>query len=199
MITLFLSNTDQPEFSLHPKNKTKTEGDNVTFTCNATGNPSPTLRWTKNGSVLTAGSRISLSSDDKQFTITNVIREDSGQYVCEAINDVTTVRSISATLNVQCKITFTCVSKHFLWVGMKSHAVGKVGLALVFISSSNLCHLLMKKEERGLGGGRRAYPCWFLFSVIVIYFFIFCFIFFIIHSVCLLFFIRKCFQMFLGR
>ena len=54
-------------------------------------------------------------------------------------------------------------------LGMKSHAVGKVGLALVFISSSNLCHLLMKKEERGLGGGRRAYPCWFLFSAIVFF------------------------------
>ena len=106
MITLFFSNTDQPQFSLHPKNKTKTEGDNVTFTCNATGNPSPTFRWTKNGSVLTAGSRISLSSDDKQLTITNVIRGDSGQYVCEAINDVTTVQSNSATLNVQCKITY---------------------------------------------------------------------------------------------
>ena len=33
-------------------------------------------------------------------------REDSGQYVCEATNNVTTVQSDSATLNVQCKITY---------------------------------------------------------------------------------------------
>ena len=199
MITLFFSNTDQPEFSLHPKNKTKTEGDNVTFTCNATGNPSPTFRWTKNSSVLTAGSRISFSSDSKQLTMTNVIRGDSGQYVCEAINDVTTVQSNSATLNVQCKITFTRVPQHSLWVGMKSHAVGKVGLALVFISSSNLCHLLMKKEERGFGGGRRAYPCWFLFSVIVIYFFYFLFYFFH-YTLCLpLIFHNKMFSNVLGN
>ena len=98
--------TDQPEFSVHPQNETKTEGDNVTFTCNATGNPAPTFRWTKNGSVLTTGSRISLSSDDKQLTLTNVTREDSGQYVCEATNNVTTVPSDSATLNVECKITY---------------------------------------------------------------------------------------------
>ena len=97
--------TDQPEFSVHPQNATKTEGDNVTFTCNATGNPAPTFRWTKNGSVLTTGSRISFSSDSKQLTITNVTREDSGQYVCKAANNVRTVSSDSATLNVKCKIT----------------------------------------------------------------------------------------------
>ena len=91
---------------MHPQNATQIEGSNVSFTCNATGNPAPTFRWTKNGSVLTAGSRISLSSDGKQLTITNVTREDSGQYVCEATNSVRTVPSDSATLNVQCKITY---------------------------------------------------------------------------------------------
>ena len=90
---------------MHPQNATKIEGDNVTFTCNATGNPAPTFRWTKNGSVLRTGSRISLLSHGKHLTITNVTREDSGQYVCEATNNVTTVPSDSATLNVQCKIT----------------------------------------------------------------------------------------------
>ena len=103
-VSLFI--TDQPEFSVHPQNATKIEGDNVTFTCNATGNPAPTFRWTKNGSVLTPVSRISLSSDGKQLTVTNVTREDSGQYFCEATNNVTTVASDSATLNVKCKITY---------------------------------------------------------------------------------------------
>ena len=97
--------TDKPEFSVHPQNATQIEGSNVSFTCNATGNPAPTFRWNKNGSVLTTGSRISLSSDGKQLTLTNVTREDSGQYVCEATNNVRTVPSDSATLNVQCKIT----------------------------------------------------------------------------------------------
>ena len=91
---------------MHPQNATQIEGSNVSFTCNATGNPAPTFRWTKNGSVLTNGSRISLSSGGKQLTLTNVTREDSGQYVCEATNNVTTVPSDSATLNVQCKITY---------------------------------------------------------------------------------------------
>ena len=191
MITVVFSNTDQPEFSLHPKNKTKTEGDNVTFTCNATGNPSPTFRWTKNSSVLTAGSRISFSSDSKQLTMTNVIRGDSGQYVCEAINDVTTVQSNSATLNVQCKITFTRVPQHSLWVGMKSHAVGKVGLALVFISSSNLCHLLMKK----LGEGVEHILVGFCFQLLL-----FIYLFFFHDTLCLpLIFYKKMFSNVLGN
>ena len=91
---------------MHPQNETKIEGDNVTFTCDATGNSAPTFNWTKDGSVLTTGSRISLSSDRKQLTITNLTREDSGRYVCEATNNVTKVLSDSATLNVQCKITY---------------------------------------------------------------------------------------------
>ena len=91
---------------MHPQNVTQIEGSNVSFTCNATGNPAPTFRWTKNGSVLKMGSRISFSSDSKQLTITNVTREDSGQYVCEATNNVRTVPSDSATLNVKCKITY---------------------------------------------------------------------------------------------
>ena len=103
-VSLFI--TDQPEFSVHPQNATQIEGSNVSFTCNATGNPAPTFRWTKNGSVLTTSSRISFSSDGKQLTVTNVTREDSGQYVCEATNNVTTVASDSATLNVKCKITY---------------------------------------------------------------------------------------------
>ena len=91
---------------MHPQNETRIEGGIVTFTCDATGNSAPTFNWTKDGSVLTAGSRISFSSDSKQLTITNVTREDSGQYVCEATNNVTTVQSNSATLNVQCKINY---------------------------------------------------------------------------------------------
>ena len=91
---------------MHPQNETKIEGDNVTFTCDATGNSAPTFNWTKDGSVLPTGLRISLLSDRKQLTITNLTREDSGRYVCEATNNVTTVLSNSATLNVKCKITY---------------------------------------------------------------------------------------------
>lgn len=101
--------TDRPEFIQHPKNQTLTEGDNATFTCDTSGNPSPTLSWTKDGSVVNLTSRISLSLDNTLLVITNVSRGDSGQYICVSANVVGTVQSSTATLNVQCKNTLMII------------------------------------------------------------------------------------------
>ena len=100
--------TDKPDITTHPQNETKKEGENVTLFCDASGNPMPTtFAWTVNGSAVTVGGRISLSQDDKQLSITNVTRGDSGQYRCVATNSVGSVTSNAATLNVQCKNAFT--------------------------------------------------------------------------------------------
>ena len=104
--------TDSPEFIQHPNNQTLTEGENATFTCDTSGNPSPTLLWTKDGSVVNLTSRISLSLDNTLLVITNVNRGDSGQYICVSANDVGTVQSSMATLNVQCKNTLTIIQLH---------------------------------------------------------------------------------------
>ena len=80
----------------------------MTLSCDASGNPiQKTFSWTVNGTAVTVGGRISLSQDDKQLTITNATRGDSGQYRCVATNSVGSVTSNAATLNVQCKNTFT--------------------------------------------------------------------------------------------
>ena len=95
-----------PEITEHPQNTTATEGLNVTFSCNAIGNPVPTFSWTINGSAVntTADPRIGLSQDNKQLTITNVKRTDSGnQYRCVANNTIGILISNAATLNIQCK------------------------------------------------------------------------------------------------
>ena len=98
--------TVQPEVLTHPRNKTKKEGENVTFTCDADGNPTPTFSWTKDGSVVNTTLRITFNENNKNLTITNVSRGDSGEYICVATNNVKTVQSNSSTLNVQCKDTF---------------------------------------------------------------------------------------------
>ena len=95
--------TDKPEITTHPKNVTTTEGDNVTLTCNATGNPVPTISWTKDGSAISSNPRISLSADNKQLTITNVNRTDSEEYRCVADNDFGNETSNAVTLDVHCK------------------------------------------------------------------------------------------------
>ena len=78
----------------------------MAFSCNATGNSEPTISWTKDGSpISTSGdSRISFGPDNKKLTITNVSREDRGQYQCVATNSVgNETTSEAATLDVQCK------------------------------------------------------------------------------------------------
>ena len=121
-MTTFPLNTDQPEISEHPQNQIVLEGLNVSFLCNASGNPTPTFSWTINGFPVnaTVDSRISFSADNKQLTITTVKRTDGGEYKCLASNSVNTVISTAASLIVQCKETFNylslilCISKSLL-------------------------------------------------------------------------------------
>ena len=101
------SNLVAPEITEHPQDTTATEGFNATFSCNAIGNPVPTFSWTINGSAVNAAAnpRIGLSSDNKELTITNVRRTDSGnQYRCVANNTIGNVTANAATLtDIRCK------------------------------------------------------------------------------------------------
>ena len=108
-MSTFSLNTDQPEISEHPQNQIVLEGLNVSFLCNATGNPTPTLSWTINGSPVntTSNPRITFSAYNTQLTITTVKRTDGGEYKCLASNSVKTVTSTAAFLIVQCKEAFT--------------------------------------------------------------------------------------------
>ena len=86
----------------------------MTLSCNATGNPVLTISWTRDGSPVDTSnniSRISISADKKQLTITNVNRADSGEYQCVAENRVGSDTSDAATLDVQCKSESCCNKK----------------------------------------------------------------------------------------
>ena len=65
----------------------------VAFYCEATGNPTPTITWTKDGK--TVGERGTLSF------ATN--RDDSGEYMCSADNGLDAPITASVFLDVQCK------------------------------------------------------------------------------------------------
>ena len=95
--------TDKPEITTHPQNVTTKEGDNVTLSCDTTGNPVPTISWTKDGSAISNNSMISLSDDNKQLTITNVNRTNSGEYQCVASNRVGKDTSDASTVTILCK------------------------------------------------------------------------------------------------
>ena len=77
----------------------------MTLSCNATGNPVPSISWTRDGSPIdrNANSRISFSADKKQLTITNVSRTDSGKYRCVASNSLGNDTSNASSVDIQCK------------------------------------------------------------------------------------------------
>lgn len=99
--------TDKPEITAHPQGVAKTEGDNVTLSCNATANPVATISWTRDESQVDTSDnspRISFSDGIKKLTITNVDRTDSGEYRCVARNSLGNETSNAASLDVQCKL-----------------------------------------------------------------------------------------------
>ena len=96
---------DQPEMTLYPSNATEIEGNNITLSCNATGNPEPTISWTikRTRRDMSYNPKISFSPEKRQLIITNVNRTDSGEYRCVASNILGNATSHVATLDVQCK------------------------------------------------------------------------------------------------
>ena len=95
--------TDRPEIITHPKNVTPEEGLLMTLFCNATGNPPPTLSWTKDGSPLTNTHGIIFSGDNDTLSIAKVNRSESGNYRCVARNSLGDDTSNAAKVDVQCK------------------------------------------------------------------------------------------------
>ncbi|XP_050953195.1 basement membrane-specific heparan sulfate proteoglycan core protein isoform X16 [Labeo rohita] len=63
-------------------------GDTVTFTCSAIGVPVPIITWRLNWGHIPANSRVTMTSENGQGTLTirDVKEGDQGAYTCEAIN-----------------------------------------------------------------------------------------------------------------
>ena len=101
MVCLYI--LDRPEITKHPQNVTETERNNVTLTCNATGNPEPQFSWYKVKNTVKSSNRIKFSANNSLLTITDVNRKDSGGYLCVAHNLLGNDTSIIVILDVQCK------------------------------------------------------------------------------------------------
>ena len=105
--------SEQPSIITHPLGVTIREGQNITLSCNASGNPVPTISWTIHGHPVNTSHnpRISFSDDKKQLIITNVSRTDSGEYRCVAKNRVGSDISDASIVDVQCKSSCQIVLK----------------------------------------------------------------------------------------
>ena len=103
--------TDQPEIITHPKNVTIEERLLMTLFCNATGNPLPTISWTKDGSPLTKTQGIIFTGENETLSIANITRSESGNYRCVTRNSLGNDTSNAAKVDVLCK----CSINYFLF------------------------------------------------------------------------------------
>ena len=112
-------------FSLQPASRTVAVGSNVTFTASASGTPSPTFQWRKDGVVIPAAVGVS-------FTLTNVQLGQAGAYSVAATNSAGTTVSESAILTVN---STAVGSPAFTTLPSASVTVG-IGSTVVFNSTA---------------------------------------------------------------
>lgn len=108
--------SDKPIFSDVPtEQQTGIEGHPMVLALQATGNPSNIVyTWTKDG--VDAGQDLRVLVDGPVLNITKLRKEDSGVYMCEAVNSEGST-SVKFNLTVQCKCTsFKCYCRLVLWI-----------------------------------------------------------------------------------
>lgn len=88
-----LSPTAAPSFTTQPVSQTVASLSSVTFTAAATGTPTPTYQWTRNGITIPGWTSASLTLD-------GISTNDIGSYAVTAINPAGSTTSNSAVLSV---------------------------------------------------------------------------------------------------
>ena len=89
-----------------PVDQVVVEDSNITLHCNATGNPTPNITWTKDSSstVLHQG---------ETYSIINIKRQAAGEYKCTAWNGVGSQKNVTAAVNVHCEFFYlhSCIQR----------------------------------------------------------------------------------------
>ena len=77
-------------------------GSTFVWDCTATGNPTPVLSWTKDGTKFEPGypQHIRVLANNS-LVIRGVKPEDAGQYQCHASNGIGAAHVVQATLTVK--------------------------------------------------------------------------------------------------
>ena len=80
--------------------------DNVTLTCNVSGDPRPSISWTKaNYSSALTPLKFQLSNYNQSLTIMNITLQEQGTYICNATNKYAPVQR-NVTVNVEGMLGF---------------------------------------------------------------------------------------------
>nr|ASU04347.1 Dscam5 [Mesobuthus martensii] len=95
-----------PKWSKEPNDKSVVMGQAVLFDCQAQGFPEPVIRWKKSGGDSETDFQVIISSQNIQIlengslSIKESIKEDEGNYMCQANNDVGSGLSTVVSLKV---------------------------------------------------------------------------------------------------
>ena len=96
-----------PRITVLPTRQSRiTLGTNFMLTCNASGDPTPKITWTKEG--LTA---VQFKVLGHKLSLVNVKREDVGSYKCTADNGYGTPATSLAVVDVKCKYWFIGITR----------------------------------------------------------------------------------------
>ena len=93
VLTVTPAATSTPKFTIQPKSQAAPVAFSVTFTAAASGSPTPTYQWKKNGVSIERATGAS-------YTIGQVRADDAGTYTVVATNAAGSATSIGAVLKV---------------------------------------------------------------------------------------------------
>ena len=86
-------------------------GEDLELTCKVSDTTAE-VKWKKNGSPVTPKARISRKDGNSTLVIENVVRDDSGDYSCEAHNRAGFMMSSTVDIEVIGRIAFIVVFKN---------------------------------------------------------------------------------------
>ena len=95
----FVSSPDPPQVSVELMAgdlSAISEGDTVSLCCSASGNPAPEVLWYRDGSG-------EIVSRQEELSLTEIRREQAGQYVCQANNSAGQSDPRKIDIRVKCE------------------------------------------------------------------------------------------------
>ena len=88
-----------PTITEHPSDTTVAPGTSASFSCSASGQPSPQFSWYHDGTLLTSV-EVSTSGGRSTLSVGGVGEGEEGEYHCQAHNSQGTVNSEPAQLHL---------------------------------------------------------------------------------------------------
>ncbi|CAN7983549.1 unnamed protein product, partial [Ixodes pacificus] len=77
-----------PTWKTEPRDMSVTAGQKVSITCDGNGHPQPSVRWTKEGTLICGRDRGSSDYRTKTIELASASKEDQGSYTCEIANGI---------------------------------------------------------------------------------------------------------------